>query len=217
MCFSAEASFSVGAVLIGVGACTWRAANEPRERAFAAIPMLFGMQQVIEGLLWLSFHRDMPHLGVTMTYAYSFFAQLFWPVYVPVAVLLIEPVAWRRQALRTCALIGLVVSAWLLYSLVAYGVVAQVVGQHIEYVSRPDLGPMTMLLYLVSTSACLLMSSHRTAKTFGALALMSFVIAQVAYTLWLISVWCYFSAFLSAIVLLHFRTGTVLAPQPRRL
>jgi len=208
MCFSAQASFSVGAVLLGIGALTWRAAKGSGGEAFAAIPALFGIQQFIEGLLWLSMSHDAPQLGVAMTYAFSFFSHLFWPVYVPLAVLLIEPSRPRQQAVFGCALLGLAVSSWLLLSMSEYGVVAQLHSQHIAYVSRADLGPLTMLSYLVATSISPLISSHRTVRAFGALALLSFVAAYLIFTVWFISVWCYFAALLSAVVLIHFRTST---------
>ncbi len=205
MCFSAQASFSVGVVLLGIGTLTWRASRDPGARAFAAIPALFGIQQLIEGALWLSFHHDAPQLGVAMTYAFSFFSHLFWPVYVPLAVLLIEPSRRRQQWVFGCALVGLVVSSWLLWSMSEYGIVAQVHAQHIEYVSQPDLGPVTMLLYLTATCISPLVSSHRAVRVFGALALLSFAATYAIFTVWFISVWCYFAALLSAVVLMHFR------------
>ncbi len=205
MCFSAQASFSVGTVLVGIGALSWRAAHGRGERAFAAIPALFGLQQFIEGVLWLSVTRDAPQIAAAMTYAFAFFSHLFWPVYVPLAVLLIEPDRQRQRAIFGCALLGLTVSSWLLLSMSEYGVVAQVHSQHIEYVSRGDLGPLTMLSYLIATSLSPLISSHRTVRAFGALALLSFVAAYLVYSVWFISVWCYFAALLSGVVLLHFR------------
>ena len=91
MCFSATASFAAGGLLLGVGSLTLRRARTPRERPFAAIPLLFAIQQFIEGVIWLTFSREAPLLNTVMTHAYSFFSHVLWPVYVPVAVLLIEP------------------------------------------------------------------------------------------------------------------------------
>ena len=54
MCFSATASVSAGAVLLGIGTLTLKAANRPREFPFAAIPMLFAIQQLSEGVIWLT-------------------------------------------------------------------------------------------------------------------------------------------------------------------
>ena len=51
MCFSATASFSVGALLIGIGALTLKTAKHRREWPLAAIPLLFAIQQLSEGVI----------------------------------------------------------------------------------------------------------------------------------------------------------------------
>lgn len=204
MCFSASASFTAAALLLGLGTLTWRAARRPCERPFAAIPLLFATQQFIEGVIWLTFSHEASQLNAVMTYAYSVFSHLLWPVFVPLAVLLIEPPGWRRWALGACIAAGMVVSAWLLRSIAEVGIASRPSDHHIEYVSPHYFGIATMVLYLLSTSASQLLSTHGAARAFGLLALLSFGATYVAYTTWFISVWCYFAAALSAVVLLHF-------------
>lgn len=80
MCFSASASFTAGTLLLGLGTLTWKAARHPRERPFAAIPLLFAAQQFIEGVIWMTFGADAGGLNALMTYAYSVFSDLLWPV-----------------------------------------------------------------------------------------------------------------------------------------
>jgi hypothetical protein len=213
MCFSAPASFAAGIFLLGVGTVTWRAAEAPNERPFAAIPLLFGIQQLIEGVLWLTFSHQAPLVNAAMTYAFSFFSLFLWPVLVPVAVLLMEPPGWRRKTLRIFVAAGILAGGLLLYTMTRYGVVSCAAGQHIDY-EMPLFFPMaTMLLYLLSTSASELLSTHGEVKIFGMLALLAFGVAYIAYTQWFISVWCYFAAALSAIVLLHFK-GAAAWPKP---
>lgn len=216
MCFSASASFAAGSLLLGLGALTWKAARRPHERPFAAIPLLFAIQQFIEGVVWLTFSHEAPQLNTAMTYAYSVFSHLLWPVFVPLAVLLIEPPGWRRRALGTCVAAGMAVSAWLLLAIAEGGIVARPSGHHIEYVTPHYFALATMALYLLSTSASQLLSTHGAVRAFGLLALLSFGAAYVAYTTWFISVWCYFAAALSAIVLLHFVAPPVPLRQPLR-
>ena len=207
MCFSATASFSAGAVLLGVGALTLRSAlasHQRRDLPFAAIPLLFAIQQLIEGVIWLTFRFDAPLINSVMTHAYSFFSHVLWPVYVPVAVLLMEPAGWRRQALIAFVAAGAAVGAYLLYVLVAFPIVSQPTGQHIEYVSPHFFAALTMTLYLLSTAVSPLLSSHRMVVVFGVLALVSFGAAYAFYATWFISVWCFFAALLSAVVYLHF-------------
>ena len=125
MCFSATASFTAGAFLAGVGTPTLKSVGRPRELPFAAIPLLFAIQQLSEGVIWLTFRYEAPQLNVAMTYLYSFFSHVLWPVYVPVAVLLMEPSKWRRRALLVFVVAGITVGAYLLYFLVALPIVAR--------------------------------------------------------------------------------------------
>jgi hypothetical protein len=208
MCFSATASFSAGAILVGLGTLTLKSACRPRELPFAAIPLLFAIQQLSEGVIWLTFRYEAPLLNALMTHVYSFFSHVLWPVYIPVAVLLLEPSRRRRRTLLVFVTAGLVVGTYLLYVLVAFPVVSRPTGQHIEYVSPHFFATTTMMLYLLSTTLSLLLSTHRTVKVFGVLALLSFAAAYFFYTTWFISVWCFFAALLSVLVYLHFsRTG----------
>ena len=204
MCFSATASFSAGALLLGIGALTLKSARRPRELAFAAIPLLFAIQQLVEGVIWLTFGVDAPLLNAVMTHVYSFFSHVLWPIYVPLAVFLIEPPGPRRQALLVFVVTGLAVGAYLLYFLVAFPIVSRPIGQHIEYVSPHFLAATTMTLYLLTTTVSPILSTHRMAKVFGVFALLSFVAAYYFYATWFISVWCLFAAILSATIFLHF-------------
>ena len=52
MCFSASVSFVAGTSLLAAGAVTVRKARHKDELPFAAIPLLFGVQQLVEGVIW---------------------------------------------------------------------------------------------------------------------------------------------------------------------
>ena len=204
MCFSATTSFSAGAILLGLGALTLKSATYRREWPLAAIPLLFAIQQLSEGVIWLTFSADATLLNTVMTHVYSFFSHVLWPIYVPVAVLLIEPPGRRRQVLLAFVAAGLAVGVYLLYFLVAFPVVSRPTGQHIEYVSPHFFAAVAITLYLMSTTLSPIVSTHRTVKVFGVLALLSFTAAYAFYATWFISVWCFFAALLSAVVYLHF-------------
>lgn len=203
MCFSATASFAAGAFLLGVGAMTMKAARTPRQVPFAAIPLLFAIQQLTEGVVWWTFSHDAPLLNSVMTHLYSFFSHVLWPVYVPLAVLLMEPSGWRRTALSAVVAIGAAVGAYLLYVLVAFPVVSQPVGQHIEYVSPHFFAALTMTLYLIATTTSLLLSAHLRVRVFGAASMLASAVAYAFYSRWFISVWCFFAALLSVLVFFH--------------
>ena len=180
------------------------AAKQRRALPFAAIPLLFAAQQLIEGVIWLTFSDEAARLNSVMTHLYSFFSHVLWPVYVPVAVVLMEPAGWRRRALIVFAVAGAALAAYLLYVLVAFPIVSRVTGQHVEYVSPHFFAALTMTLYLLSTAISPLLSTYRMVVVFGALALLSFGVAYAFYAVWFISVWCFFAGLLSAVVYLHF-------------
>ena len=204
MCFSATASFSAGTVLLGLGTLTVKSASRPRELMFAAIPLLFAVQQLTEGVIWLTFRYDAPLLNTVMTQIYAFFSHALWPAWIPLAVLLMEAPGGRHRVLLTFVAAGAAVGAYLFYVLVAFPAVSRPTGQHIEYLSPHFFAAEVMTLYLLATTVSPLVSTHGCVKVFGALALLSFGAAYYFYTTWFISVWCFFAAVLSSTIALHF-------------
>ena len=215
MCFSATASFSAGVVLLGLGTLTLKSARGRRELPLAAIPLLFAIQQLTEGVIWLTFRYEAPMLNAVMTHVYSFFSHVLWPIYVPVAVLLIEPPGWRRQTLAGFVATGLAVGLYLLYFLIVFPIISRPTGQHIEYVSPHFFAAAVMTLYLLSTTVSSILSTHALVKVFGVLSLLSFAAAYYFYATWFISVWCFFAAILSVIVYLHLARPKVQSQRSR--
>lgn len=205
MCFSATASFVAGTSLSVIGVATLKTVKRKSEIPFAMIPLLFGIQQLIEGVIWLTFSRDAPLLQQTMTYAYSGFSHVLWPIYVPFAIGILETVRWRKKALAGFEVAGLTVGLYLLYFIVTAPVVAQVVSRHIEYISPHFYVPPMIVLYLAATCVSAFFSSHKFVNLFGALALVSFITAYVIYAHALVSVWCFFAALLSILMYVHMR------------
>lgn len=81
MCFSAEASFAASAAICAVGTLSVARAKNARQLPFAAIPLIFSLQQAIEGVLWIALSN--PEYSAWQSkamYAFLFFAQVFWPV-----------------------------------------------------------------------------------------------------------------------------------------
>ena len=208
MCFSATASFTAGTALSVIGVASLKLVKTKSERPFALIPLLFGIQQLSEGVIWLTFGHDAPALRPAMTYLYSFFSHVLWPVYVPFAMGVLEPVRWRRKAIFAFETAGVAVGGFLLYSMITGPLTAEVVGRHIVYAAPHFRLIPVMLLYVAATCACCFFSSHGFVRMFGALALGSFIAAYMVYVDALVSIWCFFAAVLSLLVYFHFRFGT---------
>ena len=134
MCFSATASFIAGTALSVLGVATLRATRRKAEIPFAAIPLLFGLQQIVEGTLWLSFSFDAPQLNVAMTYLFSIFSHVLWPMFVPFSIGLLEAVPSRRKMIWGFQGVGLLVGLYLLYMIIELPVTS-VAAANIVYVS----------------------------------------------------------------------------------
>ena len=205
MCFSATASFAAGTSLSVIGVATLKSTRHRTEIPFAMIPLLFGIQQLIEGVIWLTFAHEAPMLRQTMTYAYSAFSHVLWPIYVPLAIGVLEVTRWRRKVLAGFEVAGLTVGLYLLYIIVTRPVVAQVVSRHIEYISPHFYIGVVIVLYVAATCVSGFFSSHRFVVLFGGLALASFVATYLFYAHALVSVWCFFAAVLSVLMYVHLR------------
>jgi hypothetical protein len=84
MCFSASASFGAGVVLSAIGVVSIKKNQHKSQFLFASIPLLFAVQQFAEGILWLVLpNPEYASMQKHTTYVFLFFAQFFWPLWVP--------------------------------------------------------------------------------------------------------------------------------------
>ena len=205
MCFSATASFVAGGALSAVGVSLLVKTKTKKELPLASIPLLFGIQQLIEGVVWLSFGT--PALNTAATYAYALFSHVLWPILVSFAVLAIETDPARKKILHMTFLAGASVGLYFLQSILTDSLTAHIVHDSIAYRS-PHLYPFTtIVLYLVATCGSCLVSSHKIINLFGVVLGVSFAIAAWFFIETFFSVWCFFAAILSVIIYWHFRSG----------
>lgn len=201
MCFSATASFIAGGTLTVAGVLTLTQAKTKAELPFASVPLLFGIQQLAEGLVWLSFRFGAPWLNTSMTFIYSLFAFVFWPVYVPFTVRSLETVPWRRKLLSLFQLVGIAVSAYLLYFHIQLPVSSQVINKSIVYASPHFYTFWVITLYFTATCVSAFFSSHKLVNILGVLIFISAIVSYRFYTASFASVWCFFAAILSLFIL----------------
>ena len=215
MCFSATASFVAGTALSGIGATTIAKVKQRSELPFAMIPLLFGIQQLIEGVVWLTFSHDAPFLRQASTYSYSMFSHVLWPIYVPFAFRFVETTAWRRRAMLWFLGAGIVAGSYLFYQILTRPLVAAVEGHHLVY-NAPHFHLLpVMTLYVIATCVSGFFSGHPFVRLFGALSLFSFIATYFLYEHALVSVWCFFAALLSVLIDLRLRYPTLGGYAPR--
>ena len=166
----------------------------------AMIPLLFGVQQLIEGVIWLSFAHHASSLNTTMTYGYSLFAFVLWPIFIPFAIRLWEPQPRRQKTLYFFQAAGLAVGGYLLYSHTASPITSAIVKNNIVYNNSHFFGVGVIGFYFVSTVGSCLFSSDRTLKLFGVLAFMAALVAYWVHASAFVSIWCFFAAILSVMI-----------------
>ena len=212
MCFSTSASVGVGSVLVVAGAATLSLTRRRAEVPLALLPLLFGAQQLTEGVVWWSLlHPDAQTLA-RATVVYTLFARVLWPVFVPFAVRCLEPVVWRRRMLAVAVVLGAAVAAEGLWALLRGGSTAQVCGSSVQY-AQP--GAVVIALYVVATCGGAMVSRDRLLRLMGVVALGLAVVTWWLYAVVFVSVWCFFCAVLTVMVLGYFRLLRR-APRPVR-
>jgi hypothetical protein len=205
MCFSAPASLAAGGALAAGGIATLRIPKKKSEVPLSLFPIIFAAHQCAEGVLWLSLTGVISDgYKAAATYIFIFIAFVFWPIFVPFAMYLIETGRLRRKIILLCQIAGLYVGILYLTSIIKNPVDATVVSHSIAYtINRPDVALWT---YYIAVSIPFLASSNRRLVILGvAIALSSAFAMYVSCSTTFPSVWCFFAAILSIIIYLHFR------------
>jgi hypothetical protein len=212
MCFSATASFTAAAVAGSIGTVTlWKAAKlrDPALLPIAAFPVLFALQQVVEGFLWLDLAQPEPGTcRPFLTHAFLGYAEIFWPLFAPVAAWLIEPNLRRRRLIALCVLTGAAVSTYLLVKMLGNPYTASAATGHIVYSNGVTYPRGIEIPYVLATTISLLLSSHRLIQLLAIVILGGFAVAWWSYHQSYISVWCFFAAVSSVIVFVFVRQAS---------
>ncbi|MBC7510333.1 MAG: hypothetical protein H7320_16550 [Ferruginibacter sp.] len=208
MCFSATASFSAGVVLTVIGVAAIKKVQHPSQIMFASIPLIFAVQQLAEGVLWLTLpNPQYLRTQVSFTYIFLFFAEVVWPLWVPMAILLLEKEALRKRVQRYLVAAGLVVGLYLAWCLIKFPVQANIVGYHIAYTLQfpPSLQNYGIVLYALATIIPPFFSPIKRMWMLGVAIAISYIITAIFYEHYILSVWCFFASIISLTVYLTMR------------
>lgn len=197
MCLSAPVSFAAAAVLIPLGAATMRRAwtSDRRYLAVAALPALLGVQQLIEGLIWIEgAHANRPNVEI-LSLAYTFFAWIVWPVWIPLSAYFVEPPR-RQPAYLIFIIVGAMLGSiqWLPYLAHTGWLKVRFLDYAVQYSDQQLLDvivgrPLTYAVYSGLVIVPMLLSSDRRLRAFGGL-----IAAVLAVTLAFFQ-WAYISVF----------------------
>jgi hypothetical protein len=203
MCFSAEASFAGGIIISGIGIITVREVHKPSQLVFAAIPLFFAVQQIVEGCLWLTLPgTDYLNIQRIATHSYLIMAQVLWPSLIPLSVLMMEENKKRKILLQIILGLGMTLSFYYAFCLLSFHVKPEITGYHIRYSTDfPDsLAIVAFIVYLFVTITPLFVSGIKRTHLLGILMFLSCLITAVFFTQYLISVWCFFAALISVVI-----------------
>jgi uncharacterized protein DUF6629 len=110
MCLSEPVSFiAAGALVTGGGLAVWKAWNTNiRYLPIALMPVFAGIQQFMEGHVWMSLTDSNPEMLWWSAMGFILFSWLMWPTWVPFAMYFLEPKESKRKLpLMLFALAGL--------------------------------------------------------------------------------------------------------------
>jgi hypothetical protein len=207
VCFSPQADVVGGIVVgaIGVDACR-HLRGRSSYLLLVSLPLLLGAHQIIEAFVWWGVRGDVPHtVGRVAVWAYLLIAFVVLPMFVPLAVLAMEPNARRRWRMAPFVVVGAGVTAVLLAAMLRTPIEVVEHPYHLEYVVLLSRGGLVVALYVVAVCGSLLFSGYRHIAIFGFANLVA-----VALLAWLTldgftSLWCGYAAVSAGAIALHMR------------
>ena len=207
MCFSATASFTLGAVLFPAGAYALSRSRRAERQwlPFAVYPLAFGVQQVFEGFVWLGLTNEHQAMTDIAARGFLFFSHFFWLAWVPLSVWLTEEDRNRsRMLMMLCGLgTALGLAIYLPAIIMPDSLTVSIVNRSIDYTIALNMETKfnvsaIRLAYGAIIIGALALSSDRRIQIFAGLVGASLVVTYLFYEYALISVWCFFAAALSA-------------------
>ncbi|NHE58845.1 DUF6629 family protein [Cyclobacterium plantarum] len=203
MCFSAGASFGASILLGTIGIASIQKTKNLQSLPFASIPMFFALQQIMEGMLWIGLgeHVD-SNWRFFPTLIFLGFSQVLWPIWVPLSILFLENNQTRRKVLSVLLLIGISVSCYFLYCMIAFDFSAEIRSGHIKYtLDFPVfLEKWSGAFYFLPIVLSPFLAGRKEIRFLGIAVLISFLITMIFFSDYLISIWCFFAALLSILV-----------------
>lgn len=204
MCFSANASFIAAGVLAAIGTASLYLNHKKSYRMLAATPLLFAIQQASEGIVWLTIAGPHDWIHKAAVYFFLTFAGIVWPLWSPISLLMLEQKAAKRLILFGFAGLGVFIASSTLWTFATMPITARIVSCSIDYQGTSPIEIPTFLLfgiYTLATVIPLFISSLRYGWLLGSVWLGSLFVALIIRYETTTSVWCFFAAILSVLIL----------------
>ena len=203
MCFSATASFGLGSALIISRLIQHRVSPikfTDTQFVLSLFPLVFGIQQIIEGIVWLStdYHIWLKWKEPAL-YSFVLIAQVIWPIAVPFSFLRMENNIYRKRILKGLTILGSLTATYLLFCISFFPIDVTERLNHLIYELRFGNNPFlnSGIFYFIPTVLPAFFSSRPKAIVFAFLVLISFTLSKSLFPNAFISIWCYFAAAIS--------------------
>lgn len=212
MCLSAEVSFGAAAFLMpaGIAAAVSTMRREPRYLMIAMLPALFGVQQFVEGMIWIAGQAGDTTSVDRYALIYMFFTWMVWPIWVPVSSYFVET-GGRRHAILPFIVAGAMLGGlqfipyflhdgWLTTTFLRWAVRYQDINLLDGLVSRN----VTYAIYVAVVIVPFLLVRSWAIKVFGLLVAGVLIVTYVFFYYVYISVFCFGGAVISVYLLALF-------------
>lgn len=209
MCLSAEVSFGAAAFLIpaGIVAAAFSVRGERRYLMIAMLPALFGVQQLVEGLIWTAGQAGDAARVDRYALVYMFFTWVVWPIWVPVSAYFIEK-GGRRHAILPFVVAGAMLGGlqfipyfvhegWLTTTFLPWAVRYQDINLVDGLVSRW----VTYAIYVTIVIVPFLLVREWRINVFGLLVMAVVAVTYFLFAYVYISVFCFGGAVISVYLL----------------
>ena len=200
MCFSASASFTASGGLAIIGTLSLFIAPK-RLKLLACTPLVFSLQQAIEGLIWI-FHNTRPSIATSASYAFCIIALIWWPLWFSSVFLYRgEKNRVRKTGLWITFCTGLFLSAFNTWFLISKGIHPEMSAHIIYGINPPILQFFNYLFYPISTIGPFLLTSERFMWILAIVFSLTYIVTSKWFPFHITSVWCFFSAVASSAIL----------------
>ena len=140
-------------------------------------------------------------LGIA-SITFLIFAQVVWPVWLPLTFIMLEEDPKRRKILKLFLIPGILVASYFFYFLLTLPLETVAVNHHVFYkLAFPvPLIPYAAALYLSATLIPPLLSRTYKIQMIGIVLFVSYIIARLFFQPSLISVWCFLAIVIGILV-----------------
>jgi len=207
VCFSPQGDLAGGLVVtvIGVDACRHLRGRDGH-LLLATTPLLLGVHQIDESLVWWSLEGDVAHaVGRIAMWVYLVIALVVVPILVPLAIWRLAPTGRRRRAILPFVVLGVGVAGVLLVTMLHGPVTVRRGWYHLAYSIGLRHGLFLIGLYVVATCGSLLFSGYRHVLVFGLANLVVVIGLAILTADGFASLWCFYAALASGAISLHMR------------